>query len=157
MPQSYDIMAHTRLVADWVAVHGNAVISDASRPVNIANYPREAVVTPKLGTDHWPTGVVHFALPSAPNGSTKPIKLLVNVVTTIATARKVEIYFGGSEVYQLTLSEEDNLECLDISSISAMGVQEGRCGQGINVSISIDFRQASSKVSFESVGMVFSK
>src|SRR5579871_2007718 len=115
-------MAPTRPVADWVAVHGNAVISDASRPVNIANYPREAIVTPKSGTDHWPTGVVHFALPSAPNGSTKPIKLFVNFATTMAIAWKVEIYFGGSEVYQLTLSEEDDLECLDISSISAMGV-----------------------------------
>ena len=150
-------MAHAKPVADWVAVHGNAAISDAALPVNISNNPREAVVTPKLGRDHWATGVVHFPFPSAPNGSTKPMKLFVNFVTTMATARKVEIYFGGSEVYQLTLSEEDDLECLDVSSISAAGVQAGRCGHGINVSITFGFLQASSKISFESVGMVFSK
>ncbi len=71
-----------------------AVISAALRFVNIANYPREVVVMPEQGTDHWQTGVPHFALPSAPIGSTKPIKLLVNFVTMMAW--KVEIYFGGS-------------------------------------------------------------
>lgn len=144
-------------MADWVAVHGNAVLSDACRPVNISHHPRAAIVTPKVGTDHWSTGIVHFALPSSPNGSVKPMKLLINFETTMARPYKVEIFYGGSEVYQRTLSEDDTLECLDISSISPFGVQGGRCGHGINVSITIDFRQTSSKVSFESVGMVFSK
>jgi hypothetical protein len=152
-----DRISQARPVADWVAVHGNAIISDASRPVNISHHPREAVITPKVGTDHWSTGVVHFALPSAPNGSVKPMKLLINFETTMARPYKVEIYYGGSEVFQLNLSEDDTLECLDISSISPFGVQRGRCGHGINVSITIDFRQTNSKISFESVGMVFSK
>jgi len=70
---------------------------------------------------------------------------------------KVEIYFGGSEVYQLNLSEDDNLECLDIADIAATGVQGGSCGHGINVSMTLGFRQQNSKVNFESLGIVFSK
>jgi len=69
---------------------------------------------------------------------------------------KAKIYYGSSVVFQLILSEDDTLEYLDISSISPYGVQGGRCGHGINVSITIDFRQTSSKISFE-FGMVFSK
>jgi hypothetical protein len=146
-----------RTVADWVAVHGNAVIPDSGLPVTIAHYAREAVVSPKLGTDHWATGVVHFPVPSPPSGSTRPTKLLVNFETDMAVFHRVEIYYGASEVYQLTLTENDTLECLDISNISSYGVEPGRSGHGINVSITIKFRQPNSQVSFESLGMVYNK
>ncbi|KAH0563503.1 hypothetical protein GP486_001924 [Trichoglossum hirsutum] len=144
-----------RAAADWVALHGNAVISDTLRPVDIAHSPREAVITPKIGTPDWSTGVVHFALPNAPNGSTKPSRLLVDFQTVMAIAKKVEIYFGPSEVFQLSLTDEYNLEDLDVSSISASVVQPGKCGHGISLSITLWFQQPSSKVSIESVGLIF--
>jgi hypothetical protein len=148
---------HLHSTTNWVAVHGNAVISDAERPVNIAHHSRFAIVTPKVGTEHWSTGVVHFALPSAPSGSMKPIRLITEFETTMARPYKVEIFYGGSEVCQVSLSERESLNSLDISCISPFGVNNGMCGHGINVVITISFRQTSSSVSFESVGMIFEK
>jgi len=146
-----------RPVADWVAVHGNAAISDSTYSVEIAHYAGEAVVSPALDREHWSTGIVHFPLCSAPNGSTKPIKLLATFETAMALIQRVELYYGGSEIYQRTLTEDDTLECLNISSISAYGVEAGRCGHGINVAIAIRFFEKNSQVSFRSIGMVYSK
>jgi len=50
-----------RLVADWIAVYGNVVMSDASRPINITHCPRTAVVNSKLEIKYWSIGIVYFA------------------------------------------------------------------------------------------------
>jgi hypothetical protein len=146
-----------KVVADWVSVHGNAAVSDASFPVVIANYSGEAVVAPNLATEHWSRGVVHFPLPSAPSGNHKPIRLLADFETAMTVVQRVEIYSGGSEIYGMSLTDDETLECLNLSSVCTQGVQEGRCGHGINVTITLKYLQKNSQATFRSVGMVFSR
>ena len=139
--------------ASWVAIHGNAIVSDHSHPVSIEHTTMGAVVKPKVNL----TGTFHAAIPSAPNGSTKIKTLQILEDEELATVSRIQIHYGKNRVYSQEITARGlNIENLHISAhFFPPRVQEGEIGHGFSVTATVLFEQTDSKITVWSLGVLF--
>jgi len=138
---------------DWVAIHGNAIVSDYSNPVNIEYTSMGAVVKPKNNL----TGTFHVPIPSAPNGNTKIKTLRIREDEDLATVSRIQIHYGRNLVYNQDITARDlNIENLQMSThFFPPQVQEGEIGHAFCVTATVLFEEPDSKITVCSLGMLF--
>ena len=138
---------------DWVAIHGNAIVSDYSNPVDIEYTATGAVVKPK----HNLTGTFHAAIPSAPNGSTKIKTLQILEDEELATVSRIQIHYGKNRVYSQDITGLGlNIENLHMSAhYFPPRVQQEEMGHGFNLTATVLFEQRDSKITVWSLGVLF--
>src|SRR5438067_958400 len=83
-------------MANFIAVHGNAIIQDPTNPVNITFTSDGAVVKPILGSN---TGVFFCSIPSAPNGAVLPVSVQIQTEDRRFTdVTNVNLFNGNTQV-----------------------------------------------------------
>lgn len=145
--------------AKWIAVHGNAAISDTSKPVRLFYADSGATATPATKTSDETTGKIHFPIPSPPTGSVKASKLKVEFSSTSANVTYVSIYYGTTEVFTTDSKQtEHSLNTLAIPAddIDVQDVATGKIGDGISVNLQITFGKDNTQaqsIKFKTVGI----
>jgi hypothetical protein len=139
----------------WTATHGNGVILDSSKPVQITYASTESTVRPQ--TTSTTDGVVHFCLTTAPNESISITGLNVDIQANGVDVTQIEIYYGDSRMcletgtkYNATIDQTISASQGSVSNVTHIGY-----GFGITFTISFDPNQSDQSVSFRSVGVCF--
>lgn len=134
------------MTANYIAVGGNAIISDSTSPVNIDYTSLGAIVTPKNPAPT--TGVFQCSLPNAPNGAIIPISVQINQVesnSSLASVNQVQLYNNNTLVAQWNLANLDTMLNAGLTIATRdTGTGVGGTSFGWNLSVTVLFSQPSS-------------
>ena len=140
-------------MANWIAVPGNAIVSDFTHPLQVEYHPDGAIIKPNAGPVAFPAkGIFHAYIPSAPNGSSKVKKLQIKHAHILSKTVKVQIYHGNNMLYQ----------GVPISPSTAVDINHQVCNidaepehLGWGVSVTVEFAGPSSVLLVSSISLEF--
>lgn len=112
-------------IANWVAVHGNAVVPDQSNTVNIAYTNDGAEVTLVKTTPCM--GTFNCALPSSQSGGLRPTHVQVGTESNFTTIDKVTIWCGNTRVDAASPVPGNTLVALDPGTLAGEPFKAGIC------------------------------
>lgn len=135
-------------MANWVAVHGNAIVQDSPISCNIVYSSVGAVVTPNQPTPYNAT--FNCSLPSCPNGSITPTNVQIQA-NSIKYTNIVGVVISCGDA----LVDNVNAPAFGPLMAVAPGGTLGTVGHGWNLQVTLNFTAAASSIDITSLGLYF--